>query len=136
LTANDFQEELDWMRRERKGEDKKPRAAPGPSRPEQREAADKLRARLDELCQEQMEPVQQAAPESKHAQQPEEDNEEAPEAREEEEPLYEVKRGDSRTRISEKVYGNTSRWREIYKANKVKTENPRLIYPKQKLRIS
>ena len=46
-----------------------------------------------------------------------------------------MKRGDSLSKISEKVYGDASRWREIYKANKDKIEIPRLIYPKQKLRI-
>lgn len=101
MTTDDFREELDWMRRERKGEAKKPEATPEPSRPEQRK----------------------------------EEKEEAPEAGEEEERFYVVKRGDSLSKISEKVYGNASRWRETYKANKDKIENPRLIYPKQKLRI-
>lgn len=72
MTTDDFQEELDWMRRERKGEAKKPEAAPEPSRPEQRETTDELRAEHDELRRDQKEPVQQAAPESKRVEQPEE----------------------------------------------------------------
>lgn len=58
-----------------------------------------------------------------------------PEPVEEEVQIYEVKRGDSLSKIAEKVYGDGSRWREIYKANKDKIKDPRVIHKGQKLRI-
>jgi nucleoid-associated protein YgaU len=131
----DLHRELEWMRMERRGETKKSKAAPEQPSPEQSEANDELRAELDKLRRDQTEPVQTAAPESKRADQPEEEKEEAPEAGEEGERFYVVKRGDSLSKSSEKVSGDASRWRKIYKADKDKIENPRLIYPKQKLRI-
>jgi nucleoid-associated protein YgaU len=131
----DLQRELEWMRMERRGETKKSKAAPEQPSPEQSESTDELRAELDEIRRDQKEPVQQATPESKQVEQPKEEKEEAPEAGEEEERFCVVKRGDSLSKISEKVYGDANRWREIYRASKDKIENPRLIYPKQKLRI-
>ena len=81
-----------------------------------------------------MEPVEQREPEPIGVEQPEEDKEPAP-AEDEEVRFYVVKRGDSLSKISKKVYGDGSRWKEIYKANEDKIKDPRLIYAKQKLRI-
>ena len=49
--------------------------------------------------------------------------------------IYVVKAGDSLSKIAEKVYGDASRWREIYKANKDQIEDPKLIRPGWELRI-
>lgn len=115
----DLQRQLEWMRMERTGETKRSKAAPEQPSPEQSQATDELRAELDELRRDRKEPAKQV-------EQPSEEKEER---------FYVVKPGDSLSKISEKVYGDASRWREIYKANKDKIEKPSLIYPKQKLRI-
>jgi nucleoid-associated protein YgaU len=43
--------------------------------------------------------------------------------------------GDTLWRIAEKVYGDRSKWRLIYLANKDVIKDPNKIYPKQKLKI-
>jgi len=43
--------------------------------------------------------------------------------------------GDCLSRIAEKVYGDKSKWRLIYLANKDVIKDPNRIYPKQKLKI-
>jgi nucleoid-associated protein YgaU len=49
---------------------------------------------------------------------------------------YVVKKGDSLWKISQNVYKDGSKWRQIYEANKkVIGKNPNLIYPGQKLVI-
>jgi nucleoid-associated protein YgaU len=48
---------------------------------------------------------------------------------------YVVNAGDSLSKIAERVYGDASRWREIYKANKDQIEDPKLIRPGWELRI-
>lgn len=49
---------------------------------------------------------------------------------------YTVKPGDSLWAIARRVYGNGSKWRVIYDANRnVIGKNPNLIYPGQVLRI-
>jgi LysM repeat protein len=49
---------------------------------------------------------------------------------------YTVKKGDSLWKIAKNVYGDGSKWRQIYEANKkVIGKNPNLIYPGQKLVI-
>lgn len=48
---------------------------------------------------------------------------------------YTVKRGDSLSRIAKQVYGDASKWKQIYEANKDKIKNPDLIYPDQVLDI-
>lgn len=52
-----------------------------------------------------------------------------------EERFYEVKPGDSLSKIAAEVYGNASEWRKIFEANKNQIENPDLIHPGQKFRI-
>ena len=52
-----------------------------------------------------------------------------------EERFYEVKPGDSLSKIASAVYENVSEWRKIFAANKNQIENPDLIYPGQKFRI-
>ena len=49
--------------------------------------------------------------------------------------IYEVKPGDSLSKIALEVYGNAGRWPEIFEANKDQIKNPNLIHPGQKLRI-
>jgi hypothetical protein len=49
---------------------------------------------------------------------------------------YTVKKGDSLWKIAKNVYGDGSKWRQIYDANKkVIGKNPNLIYPGQRLVI-
>jgi nucleoid-associated protein YgaU len=48
---------------------------------------------------------------------------------------YTVKKGDSLSKISKKLYGDASKWRGIYEANQPLIKNPDLIYPGQVLRI-
>lgn len=49
---------------------------------------------------------------------------------------YTVKKGDYLILIAKKVYGDSSKWRQIYNANRnVIGKNPNLIYPGQKLVI-
>ena len=49
---------------------------------------------------------------------------------------YEVKSGDSLSKIAKAAYGSGARWKEIYEANKaVIGSDPNKIKPGQKLRI-
>lgn len=48
---------------------------------------------------------------------------------------YVVVKGDTLSQIAEREYGDASRWREIYQANRATIKNPNLIYPGQKLRL-
>jgi nucleoid-associated protein YgaU len=43
--------------------------------------------------------------------------------------------GDSLSKIAQKVYGDRSKWKLIYLANKDTIKDPNKIYPKQKLKI-
>lgn len=53
-----------------------------------------------------------------------------------EETKYTVKKGDYLIKIARKVYGDSTRWKEIYNANKtIIGNNPNLIYPNQILTI-
>jgi nucleoid-associated protein YgaU len=49
--------------------------------------------------------------------------------------IYTVKSGDSLSKIAKHEYGDASKWRRIYEANKDVVENPDLIYPGQTLTI-
>jgi nucleoid-associated protein YgaU len=46
---------------------------------------------------------------------------------------YEVQAGDSLSKIAKQVYGDASRWKEIWEANKAEIPNPDLIHPGQQL---
>ena len=48
---------------------------------------------------------------------------------------YEVKSGDSLSRIAKRVYGNANAWKRIFEANKDVLKDPDKIYPGQKLKI-
>jgi nucleoid-associated protein YgaU len=48
---------------------------------------------------------------------------------------YTVKSGDSLSRIAKSQYGDASKWKRIYEANKDKIKNPDLIYPGQEFTI-
>ncbi|GAA0712019.1 LysM peptidoglycan-binding domain-containing protein [Dokdonella soli] len=48
---------------------------------------------------------------------------------------YTVVSGDSLSKIAKKVYGNASRWQDIFKANRDQLDNPDLIKPGQVLKI-
>lgn len=48
---------------------------------------------------------------------------------------YTVKAGDSLSKIALALYGNMSRWPEIYAANRDQISDPNLIYPGQRLLI-
>ena len=49
--------------------------------------------------------------------------------------FYEVKSGDSLSKIAKEVYDDASRWQEIFEANKDQIKDPSLIRPGQKLCI-
>jgi hypothetical protein len=49
--------------------------------------------------------------------------------------IYVVQSGDSLSKIAKEVYGDGSRWPEIFEANKDKLSDPGRIYPGQELRI-
>jgi nucleoid-associated protein YgaU len=48
---------------------------------------------------------------------------------------YEVKSGDSLSKIAKKVYGNASAWKKIFAANGDILKDPDKIKPGQKLKI-
>ena len=48
---------------------------------------------------------------------------------------YEVKRGDSLSKIAKHVYGKAGEWRRIFEANTDQIKDPDKIYPGQKLKI-
>jgi nucleoid-associated protein YgaU len=49
--------------------------------------------------------------------------------------IYEVKPGDSLSKIAKNEYGNANAWPKIYEANKDILKDPNKIYPGQKLKI-
>ena len=49
--------------------------------------------------------------------------------------IYEVKPGDSLSKIAKKEYGNANDWRKIFEANRDIIKNPDLIHPGQTLKI-
>jgi nucleoid-associated protein YgaU len=49
--------------------------------------------------------------------------------------MYEVKQGDSLSKIALTFYGDSAQWPKIYEANKDQVKDPDLVYPGQKLRI-
>lgn len=48
---------------------------------------------------------------------------------------YTVKRGDSLSKIAKSLYGDASKWRRIFEANRDIIKDPDLIYPDQVLKI-
>ncbi len=48
---------------------------------------------------------------------------------------YEVKSGDSLSKIAKRVYGNANAWKRIFEANQDVLKDPDKIYPGQKLKI-
>jgi nucleoid-associated protein YgaU len=48
---------------------------------------------------------------------------------------YEVKKGDSLSRIAKHVYGDAGKWRQIFEANSDTLKDPDKIYPGQVLTI-
>ena len=49
--------------------------------------------------------------------------------------VYEVKSGDSLSKIAKRVYGNAKEWKRIFEANTDILKDPDKIYPGQKLKI-
>ena len=49
--------------------------------------------------------------------------------------VYEVKAGDSLSKIAKAEYGNANDWPRIFEANKDILKDPDKIYPGQKLKI-
>ena len=49
--------------------------------------------------------------------------------------FYEVKSGDSLSKIAKAVYGDANKYNAIFEANKPMLKDPNLIYPGQMLRI-
>ena len=49
--------------------------------------------------------------------------------------IYEVKSGDSLSKIAKKEYGDANAWRAIFEANKDLIKDPDKIFPGQKLKI-
>lgn len=52
-----------------------------------------------------------------------------------EERYYEIKSGDSLSKIAKKYYGDGNQYNKIFEANKEVIKDPNLIYPGQKIRI-
>ena len=50
------------------------------------------------------------------------------------EKTYEVKSGDSLSKIAKREYGNPNEWKRIFEANKDILSDPDKIYPGQKLK--
>ena len=48
---------------------------------------------------------------------------------------YVVVNGDSLSKIAKREYGDASKWRRIYEANKDLIKDPDLIYPGQELKV-
>jgi nucleoid-associated protein YgaU len=48
---------------------------------------------------------------------------------------YEVKKGDSLSKIARHVYGNAAKWKEIFEANQGTLKDPDKIFPGQVLII-
>jgi nucleoid-associated protein YgaU len=48
---------------------------------------------------------------------------------------YVVVKGDNLSKIAKQEYGDASKWRQIYEANRDVIKDPDLIYPGQQLRI-
>ncbi len=48
---------------------------------------------------------------------------------------YTVEKGDSLSKISRQFYGEASRWREIFEANRDQLDDPDRIFPGQVLKI-
>lgn len=51
------------------------------------------------------------------------------------EKTYEVKSGDTLSKIAKQEYGDANQWRRIYDANKDLLKDPDKIFPGQKLKI-
>ena len=49
--------------------------------------------------------------------------------------IYEVKSGDSLSKIAKAEYGDANQWNRIFEANKDILADPNKIYPGQKLKI-
>jgi nucleoid-associated protein YgaU len=49
--------------------------------------------------------------------------------------IYEVKAGDSLSKIAKEHYGNANDWNRIFEANRDILKDPNKIYPGQKLKI-
>jgi nucleoid-associated protein YgaU len=49
--------------------------------------------------------------------------------------IYEVKPGDSLSKIAKNEYGNANAWPKIYEANKDILKDPNKIFPGQKLKV-
>ena len=49
--------------------------------------------------------------------------------------IYEVKSGDSLSKIAKHEYGDANAWPKIFEANKDILKDPNKIYPGQKLKI-
>ncbi|WJQ07659.1 LysM peptidoglycan-binding domain-containing protein [Geobacillus stearothermophilus] len=63
-------------------------------------------------------------------------NKQRPPKQKEQPKTYVVRKGDSLWAIAKRVYGNGSKWKKIYEANKKAIgKNPNLLYPGQKLVI-
>lgn len=48
---------------------------------------------------------------------------------------YEVQKGDSLSKIAKDYYGDASKWKLIYQANKEGIKNPDMIYPGQVIEL-
>jgi nucleoid-associated protein YgaU len=51
------------------------------------------------------------------------------------EKIYEVKSGDSLSKIAKNEYGDAGKWQQIFEANKDILKDPNKIFPGQKLKI-
>ena len=48
---------------------------------------------------------------------------------------YTIQKGDSLSKIAEKVYGDMHKWKALFEANREVIKDPDLIYPGQQIRV-
>ncbi len=74
-------------------------------------------------------------PEPEPEPEPQPEPEPTPEPEPQPEGTYTVVRGDNLSKIAKSQYGDSSKWRVIYEANKGVIKNPNMIWPGQTLVI-
>ena len=125
---DELKEEVrEFLKRKKEEEKKAAESKETPPEPQRSDLPDEIRDALEELQEE----AEAEAPESEVEEpEPPEAEAEEPEAR-----IHVVEKGDSLWKIAEKHYGDGTRWKEIYRANKDRIKDPDVIRRGQKLRI-
>lgn len=133
---DDLEEEVREFVKKKKEKARKPKMGPAkPLEPKPSEQPEDLSDALGRLQgmlpEEDLAPLMESEAEPTKVTEPEAEAEIAePEVR-----IYVVEKGDSLWKIAESFYGDGTRWKEIYRANKDRIEDPKVIRRGQKLRI-